>query len=427
MSLGQTDSLARNASWVFLGQGLSVICQGAYFVLIARLLGNVEYGVYAGAFATVAMLSVFSSLGSPLVLLRHVSPDHRKFAPYWGNVLLTTFALGLAFSLLLALVGPRLAHSYTWRLVFWIAIADCVCAQLTISAGQAFQAFEKMRMTAMFNLLVNFLRTLLAGIMLAYLRHATAEQWALAVMAVSLVGSTMALLLVSKMIGRPSFSLQLLRSHTGEGVIFAMSGSTAGIYNNVDKVMLGHFGMDAANGIYAMAYRAIDIACMPVMSISGAAFPRFFKKGVGGIQNTAAYATRLIGRTIPIAIVSTIAMLLAAPLIPRLLGHGFDESVMALRWLCVLPVFRTLHSCAADALTGAGHQKLRLRNQMEVAVFNFVTNLYLIPHFGWRGAAWSSLATDGLLVILNWRTLSILRVQAQKLEIVSPLVGDLLA
>ena len=209
-----------------------------------------------------------------------------------------------------------------------------------------------------------------------------------------------------------------------EGLVFALSGSTTGVYDNIDKAMLGHYGMNAANGIYTMAYRVIDVACIPVRSVSSAAFPRFFQKGVGGIQSTAAYAGRLIKRTAPIATLSTLAILLAAPIIPHLIGHGFDDSVPALRWLCLLPVFRSLHSCAADALTGAGHQKLRLGNQTAVACFNFAVNIYLIPHYGWQGAAWSSLATDGLLAVLNWTTLAILRAQATRMAIAPMLVRN---
>jgi O-antigen/teichoic acid export membrane protein len=70
-----------------------------------------------------------------------------------------------------------------------------------------------------------------------------------------------------------------------------------------------------------------------------------------------------------------------------------------------LPVFRSFHMSAGDALTGAGHQKLRLCTQACAACLNFGTNLYLIPVYGWLGATWSSLATDGALAILNWMLL----------------------
>ena len=90
----RSSSLARNASWMFLGQGVSMLCLGAYFILLARLLGPIEYGIYAGVFAMVSILSAYSALGSHFTLLRHVSPDPEKFALYWGNVLVTTLSLG---------------------------------------------------------------------------------------------------------------------------------------------------------------------------------------------------------------------------------------------------------------------------------------------------------------------------------------------
>ena len=58
---------------------ISVICQGCYFVLIARLLGNAGYGVYVGAIAVVSILSQYSALGSHSVFLRYVSAQPELF------------------------------------------------------------------------------------------------------------------------------------------------------------------------------------------------------------------------------------------------------------------------------------------------------------------------------------------------------------
>ena len=51
------------------------------------------------------------------------------------------------------------------------------------------------------------------------------------------------------------------------------------------------------------------------------------------------------------------------------------------------PVFRSIHQITGSALAGAGLQNYRTTTQLMVAAFNFALNLYLIPHFGWRGAA----------------------------------------
>ncbi len=305
----------------------------------------------------------------------------------------------------MTLAGPHFASTYSRSMLLCVALGDCLCAQLTAGAGRVFQAMEKMNITAGITVMINLLRTIVAALMLWQLHAGTAQQWSLASLIVSALTTVTAIALVTRSFGRPSFSPELLRRRTGEGFVFALSYSTDGVYNNVDKAMLGHYGMDAANGIYTMAYRAIDVSTVPVTSIHSAAFPTFFRKGTAGVRSTAEYALQLLKRTAPLAMLSTLGLLVAAPIVPHLLGKGFGESIAALRWLCLLPFFRSFQLSAGDALTGAGHQKLRLVIQAAAAAFNFGINLYLIPHYSWRGAAWSSLASDGMLAVLNWSML----------------------
>ena len=269
----RSSSLARNSLWMLLGQGTSILCQGAYFILLGRLLGPVEYGIYAGVFAMVTVLSTYSTLGSQFTLLRYVSPDPEKFALYWGNILVTTLSLGSLFTGLLVWALPHLAHSYSWRLVLCAAAGDCLCAQLTDASSRVFQALDRLRNSAVLNLQLNLLRTVLAGFLLWHLHHATAQQWLVASLGVSIVVAGSALTLVTWYYGKPAFSPQLLRKRSAEGIIFAFSASTTGIYNNFDKAMLGHYGMNGANGIYTMAYRVVDISTVPMLSIHAAAFP----------------------------------------------------------------------------------------------------------------------------------------------------------
>jgi len=98
----------------------------------------------------------------------------------------------------------------------------------------------------------------------------------------------------------------------------------------------------------------------------------------------------------------------AAPLIPHIVGNGFKDSVMALRWLCLLPTFRSIHQLTGSAITGLGFQRYRTAVQCVAAAMNFGLNLWLIPRYGWVGAAWASVATDGALGAANWSLLQIL-------------------
>jgi O-antigen/teichoic acid export membrane protein len=96
-----------------------------------------------------------------------------------------------------------------------------------------------------------------------------------------------------------------------------------------------------------------------------------------------------------------VSILLLAPFIPRLVGRDFSGVLVALRWLCWIPLLRGIHRATGSALTGSGRQNLRTAAQVTVALVNLLLNLWWIPVFGWIGAAWSSLASDGLLAVLN--------------------------
>jgi O-antigen/teichoic acid export membrane protein len=396
--------LIKNSLWMFSGQGLSLLAQAGYFMVVARLLGSLEYGILAGASASVGILSQYGAFGSGLLFLRYVSPDHSRFRQYWGNILLSCFTLGTLLVVLLALVAPHFLRHIDVRVIILLAISDCICGQLTTAASQVFQAFERMRYSATLSTAVSCTRLGVAVFMLVSLRHAALIQWAAASLAVSTLTALTSISIVTTKFGLPRFRIRLFVQRLWEGFVFAVSGSTTSVYNDVDKSMLAHYGMDAANGIYSMAYRVIDVSAIPIRSIHSAAFPRFFRHGAetNGLTSTSDFAKRLLRRTSLIGIAVAAVLYLAAPIIPLMVGKGFSSSVMALRWLCLIPFFRSFHLSAGDALAGAGRQSTRLLFQAVAALGNIAMNLYLIPRYSWRGAAIASLVTDAGLGAMLW-------------------------
>ena len=405
----RTSSLARNAAWMLVGQGLNLVLQAGYFILLARLLGVKEYGIFAGAFAFVAIATPYSSLGSGLLFVRYVSSDAGNFAAYWGNIILTTFGIGSLLTILLYVVAPHLLNPASASLILLVALGECICRQLVICISQVFQAFEQLRLTATITLLTSFLRLLAVCALASVLHNATARQWALSSLIVSVLAAIAASTIVLKRFGRPRFVPGLLVSRLGEGFGFSFAGSTQSAYNDIDKTMLSHYGMNVANGIYTTAYRIVDIATIPVNALDAAALPRFFRKNQESPAKVGALSVRLAKRAALLGIVMAICMFIAAPLIPIIIGEGFKDSVMALRWLCLIPVFRGVHQLTGSAITGMGFQRYRTVAQFSAAALNLGLNLWLIPRYGWVGAAWASVATDGALGVTNWSMLQYLR------------------
>jgi O-antigen/teichoic acid export membrane protein len=274
--------------------------------------------------------------------------------------------------------------------------------QVSVAASMVFQTFEKMRVSATITLLTSVLRLIFSLVMLFVFGHAYAWQWAVASLVISMLVAGAAVWLVTREYGLPSFSPGLLLKRSGEGFVFAVSGSTTSAYNDLDKVMLSHYGMLQANGIYSMAYRIVNIGTMPIMSLVGAAFPRFFQAGVNGPAAVLPMAKTLLKRTLIPGVIAVTGMFVFAPILPHLVGNSYREAVSALQWLCLIPIFRCFNLSAGDALSGAGDQKFRLVCQAAAAIGNGLLNLYLIPRYSWHGAAWASLLTDGALGVMNW-------------------------
>jgi O-antigen/teichoic acid export membrane protein len=399
----RTNTLAHNAGWMLVGQGCSFLLQAGYFVLLARLLGVREYGIFAGAFAFVGIAMPYSTLGSGLLFVRYVGSQSNSFAVYWGNIILSTTIAGTALTAVLWLVAPHLLNPASAAIVLPVGIGNCIFSQMLASMGFVFQTFERLRMTAALNILTNGLRLLAVGIMTILLPHSNAQQWAMASLYVSLLAAIVGFFVVSKGFCWPQFSPSLVVSHAVEGLGFSLGWSAQSVYNDIDKTLLSHYGMNVQNGIYTMAYRIVDIANMPITALDAAALPRYVRDSSNNdVRSVSRLAVRLAIRASLVGLMMSAVLFLVAPLIPHLVGRGFAAGVQALRWLCLLPAMRGIHQLTGCALTGMGFQRYRTVAQLSAAGFNLALNLWLIPRYGWHGAAWASLATDGSLAVATW-------------------------
>ena len=393
--------ISRNASWVFLGQATNCVLQAAYFVLLARLLGVKQYGVFAGAFAVVNLVTPYSALGAGMLFMRYVTADRTQAATYWGNSLIITAIATSVLAVALWVAGPMLTKTGD-RLIFVVLVlANCLCSQVANLGSLVFQTFEKMRWTAMLSAVSSLARLLVLLVMRLMLRQATALQWSLGVLVASAIAAALAMALVRGELGPARYEPRLLWRRVREGLGFSFAGTTQAAYNDVDKVMLSHYGLNRENGFYTLAYRVIDVATTPVAALDAAVLPRFFRDGHAGTQKVVRLAIKSAGVSLLLGAAVAVSILLLAPVIPHLVGRDFSGVLMALRWLCWIPALRGIHRATGGALTGSGRQNLRTAAQVTVAAANLGLNLWWIPVYGWLGAAWSSLASDGLLALLN--------------------------
>ena len=373
------SELARNTSWMFLGQVISLLIQAVYFVIIARALGAQQYGVFVASTAFPMILSPFVGFGGGNLLIKNVAHDRTSFPVYWGNWLFMTLASGLTF----------------------IRLVEC--------AAMAFQAVGRLDVTAQLHIWSALAKLVGIAVLAVNIHHPTAQQWSFVYLITTVIGTVLGLYWVQTRIDKPRLELCRIKGEFIEGLYFSTSLSAQNIYNDIDKTMLARLSTLDAVGIYATAYRLIDVAFVPVRSLLAAGYSGFFRAGKEGLDGTLRYMRRLLPKSACFSLLVFLCLITCAPIIPYVFGPQFLRTVEALRWLALLPLLKTIHYFLADTLTCSGYQGYRTTIQIVVAVFNVLINLWIIPLFSWRGAAWSSLASDGLLAVLLYITILVLR------------------
>jgi O-antigen/teichoic acid export membrane protein len=389
--------------WMLGSHGLKLVLQAIYFIVVARKLGAAEYGTFIAAAAIAEVVSPFSTLGMGNILIKHVARDRQLFPTYWGNALVTTLISGTGLTLGLVTLAPLfLPKAISPVLLVLAALTSLILGRVLDLARMAYQSVSRFDRTAQMNLLPHMLRAGAALWMVTFFPDPGAFDW----MVLSLIcigtAALASLGFVHCEIGpaRPKFS-QILPD-LKQGSYFAVGLSAQSIYNDIDKTMLASLASVEATGLYAAAYRLIEVAFVPMRSILDASYTRFFKAGKTGVQGTWLVARKLLPIMAGYGGLAAFGLALGAPIVPWILGPEYAMAVPALQWLAPIVLLKGLHYIAADTLTGADLQGYRSITQIAVAVFNILLNFWIIPRYGWQGAVMSSLASDGLLVVVLW-------------------------
>ena len=399
------SGLKRDSLWMLSGQGMAMVFQAGYFVLIGRALGSLEYGKFVGVAALISVLAQFASLGMDLIIIRDVSRDQSKFPTSWGLALELSIIGFVVVSAVAVVLGHFILKPDVRTLIPFVALSDVLFGRIALLASKAFQGFNQFAFSAKLMSLTNFTRALVAGLLYLHVLHthvqSTAYTWTTIYWVSSLVVAVTGLILVSVKLGLPKWQ-SFTWKDISEGFSFSLSSSSISIYNDIDKTYLVSLGQTAAAGVYSAAYRIIDVASTPIYSIYSAAFPRFFREGAKSVRHARDFSLKLLKTTTIYSAAAAVLMFATAGILPYVLGKSFAGSTSALRWLCLLPLIRCFHYAAGTTITGSVSQWYRTVQQVSVALLNLGLNALLIPRFSWQGAAAASLLTDGALAAMNW-------------------------
>ncbi len=162
---------ASTASFVLLGKFSSIIFLGAAFIILARLLGPSEYGIYTLALGVAGFFGAVGNLGVSTAMNKFI-PEHiykkdkRALEELLANSFFVTIITGIALALVSVAFSGFMAvyifHNSSYTLVIEVASVSILSSMLFGAAYSALLGFNKGKHIAVINTVQAVIQSVLA-------------------------------------------------------------------------------------------------------------------------------------------------------------------------------------------------------------------------------------------------------------------------
>ncbi len=385
----------------------------AAFFLLARILGDVAFGLYSTSIAHGLLAATIGYFGSQQLLMRDFALG-RPFQVLWSRLLSTVISGTVIFVILLMFVRGWLLDQVSPVTYLILVVSQMLLFGLTDFAVLASQAHRKLEVAMRVRISTGIIR-LVGVVAFALLGNGTLDQWAWFGLFAWGAAAAWALVTVQRSFGASPRLGVFTGQDIKEGLPYTLMGGAGTLLDSMDKTMLPYYGYERENGWYAAGYRVAALAVVPVMALVRATDQDFFDSGARSLDDAYLLAKRLVKPVIVFGIAAGVGLVVFAPIFPLILREDFAEMSTIIRWLAVLPLIRGISIFAANALTGSNRQGLRNASLVMAMVVNFSLNMWLIPEYSWRGAVIATLVAETLSAATMWLALYYLVVKDRRI------------
>ncbi len=401
MSSGRT--IARNTGILVAGDVIAKIASLAFYVALARYLGNSEFGDFSFAVSLAVVLVTIAGFGLDSLLTREVARNQDEFHPMLWNAIVAKLGFGaaaVAGATAIALIGD-----YRGAVVATVAIIAVATLIELIgrSIGAALQGLEDMAPIAISGIVQRFSTAALAITAMA-LGAELVE-----VAALYLLGSLIALIYWGIALGRRGMrpkelglSQGRMRALVSASVPIGLGVIFGTILYRVDSTLLSFLKDNDAVGLYGAAYRLLDSTLFISFFFVGALYPLLSRIG----PDTSPSSTQVLElglKLLSLALVPIGAsfVLFASPLVDLIYGADYAQSAAAVRWLGGATFLYGIGYLAGSLLITQDRQGVLAWAVASVAVQNVILNLILVPPFSFEGAAAATAISQGTLALVS--------------------------
>ena len=388
--------IGRNAMALVASQIVTKALNLAVAVVLVRWLGADELGRYAYVLAFCFPFGALADFGVATLAIREASAHPARAGAVVAAARRLTAGLSLSAVLVMMTVAVLTGHEPRLLAAFALAGLGSLVSALTLPYLVGLTAREQMRRLSLHRVAASVIGSVLTLAVLV------AGGGLLALFLAGFVNSVLMLVLARALAG-PTLASEArgaVATMARQALPFGLMMTGFALYYRIDMVMLEWMTGPRTVGLYAAAYRFLDVVIVLTASLTGPLFPRLSAVARARPQE----ARRLLEDAwrplfalgLPLSLG---ACALATLLVTVLFGNDFAESAPLLRVLIwgTLPLFWV--SVANHALIAADRVWPLVAVYAGSASLNVIANLILIPRFGATGAAVATLACEWLNLV----------------------------
>ena len=386
--------------------------------LISTYLGKSGYGAYTTVYEFLAFFAIIADFGIFQIAVKEMSayPDRRR--EIFGNIFTLRICLS-TFAMLLSIAAAFLIPKYSGTPIpLGIAIASGTTF-LTIIFGtlsSVLQVDLRMQWNVLALIAAKFVALGWMVVTIFRWLPEDPERGFFQLLVAGIVGGLLQVL-ITFLAARKSteislrFDFKFWREILAKTLPYGAAVLLATIYVRIDVILLSLLRSQEEVGIYGVAARILEnLAVISIFFLNSAlpAITRLFQDNREKLKQLLQHAFDfliLIGLPIAvggITLAYPIIALVSSPEFLSNLAENFYGSDIALQILLVAMLFAYLGNLFGFTLL-AGNQQVKLMYVNAAAViFNVVSNLVVIPIWGFRGAAATSVASQIFVCILGF-------------------------
>jgi O-antigen/teichoic acid export membrane protein len=369
-------------------------------VLLARALGEEGFGEWSTILVVVQLAAYFTSFGVEGVVVREAAADPEREDEWLGALLILRALLSVP-GVLVGLVVVLLIHDNSSMLIAGLILL----AQTPFNVGASLRVVHQLRVRNWFPMVVLTLNSVLwaAAVVAIYLLDGGVVALAIAMTVIGALTATLQALAAIK-IAKPNLrptreaTMRLARV----GVPVGIAGLLVLAYAKIDQVLVFAIGGSTDAGLYGAAYRIVEQAQLVPTSLLTTLLPILTASWAKDRLRTKRIAW-LSAEYLTVASLGglAVALVVSEQLTSLLYGADFAAAGPALAVLSGAFVFICFGYLTTSMILIVGQQRLLVIVGIIGLLVNVAGNLILIPLWGFMGAAWMTLLTEGVIVLVT--------------------------